>query len=237
MAFCKLTDISRPIVASQVLHGRRRKPRDILFQFFVVLLGEEIGEGEDILFAFPKGWRFNRYGVQAIEQIFAKMTLGDGLVNVLVRGRDNSYVDLDGLHPTQPLKFLFLKNTEDLGLGAGAHIPNFVEEKSSSARLLEAPDPLTFRSRKCPLFVPKQFAFEQIFLKRGTIDLHKALLGSKTVVMNQSRNEFFSCPRFACNENGCIAFCNLPDDVQDLLDLHTVADNIVVFEGNSGLAS
>ncbi len=66
-----------------------------------------------------------------------------------------------GLAAAEPLETLLLQQPQDLGLGAGGHVADFVQEERAAVALLELADPPAVGPGERPLLVAEQLAFQQ----------------------------------------------------------------------------
>ena len=106
---------------------------------------------------------------------------------------------------------------QKLGLHLRAHLANFVEQQSAAMGLFKFAWLVLDRARKCALAVPKQFAFEQIGRQCRTIHIHKAMLRTPRMLMNQVRDHFLARAALAKNQNRSIHVrqkLDLPIDLQ-----------------------
>src|SRR4051812_25966554 len=81
-----------------------------------ILLDEVSGKHWDIRWTVGQAWHLDGNHVQAIEQVFAKASLLDRLLEIDVRGRDHTDVDADHDIAADPFEFSGLKNTKQIGL-------------------------------------------------------------------------------------------------------------------------
>ncbi len=88
----------------------------------------------------PLAQRRHLYGkdIQPVIEIAAEQSIGDHLLEIAVRGRDQPHVNPLRARAPQPLEFLFLQRAQQLRLNLGGDIPRFVEKQR--ARRWPAPD-------------------------------------------------------------------------------------------------
>src|SRR5262249_53300578 len=79
---------------------------------------------------------------------------------------------------------------------------------------------------KCPLLVAKELGFYQRLRKRRAANLNERLFRPQRVVMNRMRDQLFSRPRFAANQDGSVGMGYLGDLFIDLLHWAAVADYV-----------
>jgi hypothetical protein len=68
---------------------------------------------------------------------------------------------------------VFLQHPEDLGLRAGTHVADFVQEERAAVRLLETANPLLVGAGKRPLLMAEELGFQQVLLQGRTIHFHE----------------------------------------------------------------
>src|SRR5437763_1334137 len=102
---------------------------------------------------------------------------------------------------------------------AGPGAPRSLTRARSLARprVREAPEPPQLRIRECARFMPEQFALEQCFRQRSTIDDDKGLLGARAVLVKGAGDQFFTGARFPANEDGHRSRSHAPDFFVDFL--------------------
>ena len=88
-----------------------------------------------------------------------------------MRRGDEAYVYAMGATTSETFEFLFLQNTEELGLQCEWHIADFIKKESSFVSQFEAANSLCDRARKSPSFMAKEFTLQQVEGDRGTVQL------------------------------------------------------------------
>ena len=73
-------------------------------------------------------------GVDAVEQVFAKLSLRNHAPQVLVSGAYQSYINVDGRATSHSGDAAALDGSQQLGLKAVAQIADFIEEERTSLR-------------------------------------------------------------------------------------------------------
>jgi hypothetical protein len=76
-----------------------------------------------------------------------------------------------GATTSETFEFLFLKNTEELGLQCEWHIADFIKKESPFVSQFEAANSLCDRACKSASFMAKEFTFQQVEGNRGTVQL------------------------------------------------------------------
>src|SRR5436190_1741912 len=129
---------------------------------------------------------------EPVIEIFTKTLFGDGLLQIAMRRGDNPNIHLNRFFTPQSLKGSFLQNTKEFGLGAEAHLTNFIEENGSFVSLFETANAAGLRARKSSAFMAEKFAFEQCFRDRGAIHGDEGSGGTIAVLINRASNQFFA---------------------------------------------
>src|SRR5271165_7284208 len=131
-----------------------------------------------------KRWDLNRKYVQSIKEVLAEFAFANHCGKILVCRGDDSHIDMDRLGAPQTLKLLLLNGTQQLGLQFQADVTDFIEEKRTMIRKLESAFLLHQGPSESPLFVPKQFTFQQSRGNGGTVHAHKRAISPGTEIMN-----------------------------------------------------
>ena len=128
--------------------------------------------------------QLNRETAQAVIQIGPKLSGGDHLFQIAIRGGDHPHVGGDGLIAADPLELLLLEHAQHLGLQQQRHIANFVEKQRAAVALLEFADaPLIGAGEGAPL-VAKQLAFQQRVGNGGAVDGQKRLFRARAEMID-----------------------------------------------------
>ena len=100
-----------------------------------------LDERTDVLGALPERRHADVHHVQAVHQVFAELARGHGGEDVLVRGRDDTNVDM-GPHRlgSDRLNLAVLQEPEEHRLHPQAHLGHFVQEDRAAMRLLQRAD-------------------------------------------------------------------------------------------------
>ena len=76
--------------------------------------------------------------VKTVEQVFAEITLGHLLLEVLVGGGEHADVGLEGLVAADTRVLALLKHAKQLALHSQRHVPDFVQEQRATIALFKA---------------------------------------------------------------------------------------------------
>src|SRR6267142_3056705 len=71
----------------------------------------------------------------------------------------------------------------------------------------------------------EQFAFEKLLRDGRAIDGQERLLAAIAMMIDGAGDKFFAGAAFTGDQRGCIAACELADELEDLLHWFTAADD------------
>ena len=107
------------------------------------------------------------------------------------------------------------------------HVGHFVEEDRSLIGQIELP-PFHGRSAcKGPLFMAEQFALDQIFRNRGTVDFDKGFLRPSALAVDGTGHQFLSRTVFTHNQNPGIGRSDDADHLLEVLDRAALARQFI----------
>src|SRR5258707_6796670 len=197
------------------------------------LLQKILSQQPDIFSSLPKRRQMNPDNIQSIEEVLAKVLLGDLMLQSLVRRGNNSDVRFDRGVSADPRKFSLLEDSQYFALDCQWHISNFIQEKRTPVTLFESADSLGRSSSERTLFMTEQLAFQQIFRNRRAINRYKGLVAAIAVVVNRSRNQFLAGSALSGNHHGRVTVGNTPDHFEHLLHCLGLADKavLILFDG------
>ena len=76
--------------------------------------------------------------IQAMEQVFAKLMLFNKLLQILVRRRDDSYIDLDGGVSANTIELAVGQYAQQACLRLRWHVADLIQKQGAAIGLLEA---------------------------------------------------------------------------------------------------
>ena len=94
------------------------------------LFHDRAGNLRDVDLTLRKAWHMYREHIDPIIEIGPECTFIDTRLDVLVRGADQSEVDLDFIIAAHPLNLAVFKNAQELGLQWQRHVTDFVNDSS-----------------------------------------------------------------------------------------------------------
>src|SRR5690606_10101814 len=103
-------------------------------------------------------------------QVLAEKALVDEAAQLLVGGRDDADIRLDGRAPSDSRVFTLLKHAQQTRLRLHRHVANFVEEERAALGLFEATGRTLLRAGERALLVAEEFRLDQVTRDRGHVD-------------------------------------------------------------------
>src|SRR5437868_12485063 len=103
-----LSHISWPWIARQQIDGIFRKLLGGTVIFFYSFGQKMFGEEGNVFSALPERRQIERNDVDAVVEVFTKLSLANKFLEIFIRGGQDAHVDLDGLHPPDSGEFSFL---------------------------------------------------------------------------------------------------------------------------------
>ena len=134
-----------------------------------------VGQQRDVLAAVAQRRHEKRNHVEAVEQVLAEIAALDLLFQILVGGGHHAHVHLHGFGRAHRLEALLFERAQHLGLGAQAHVADFVQKQRAAVGLLELADLVFVRAGEAALGVAEQLAFDQLFGNGGAVDFDERL--------------------------------------------------------------
>src|SRR5208282_4650679 len=143
----------------------------------------------------------NGEDVQSIEQVFAKMSVADGLGKIAISGGDDAHVDRDRLRAAHSLELTFLKHTQELYLHFHRNFADFVKEDGTALSQLKSADATVDRPGEGAFFVAEKFRFHKALWKSSAVDFNERFIVALASRMNGAGDEFLARPGFAGDED------------------------------------
>src|SRR5205807_1620635 len=120
---------------------------------------------------------------------------GDGLLQILVGGRQYPHVHFDGGPTPNAGELPILEHVQELALERRVQIPDLVEEDRAVVRRLELAQLELVGAGERPALVTKQLAFQELARDRGTVDLDEGAGLAHAELMDGPRDEVLAGPR------------------------------------------
>src|SRR5262249_1850913 len=148
--------VSRPRIQGKRLERFRRYLPNRLAHALRKGLDEMRNQLRYVLAAFSQRRQQDRKHVETVVQVTAEFVARDHLIQLSVRRRHQANITAVRPAAAETLKFLFLKDAQQLRLQCQRQISNFIQEKRSCMSHLEAANFLCDGSSKCALLVAKK---------------------------------------------------------------------------------
>src|SRR5207245_2919060 len=143
-----------------------------------------------------------------------------------VCGGHQANIHTDGPRAPQPLEFLLLQNTKELGLQLKRDITDLIKEQRALVGQFKPADPLGDGAGEGAYLMAEQLAFEQPCRDRRTVNLDEGPLATLTQIVDRASDEFLAGTSLALNQHGGVGRrdsfhllqntlqrCALPDDL------------------------
>ena len=124
----KLSDVARPRVQNEPLHGAGGKPHRIFRKLRGEPLCEQVREHRDFLPPFSKRRNLNRDDVQPIEQVLPEAILIDRFFQVAVGSEQKPHVDLDRVAVANRVDLAHFEEAKQFRLHVHRELADFVEK-------------------------------------------------------------------------------------------------------------
>ena len=145
--------------------------------------------------AFAQRRHVDRKDVQAVEQIGAKLSVADRLIEVAIRGGDHADAHAHRPAAADRFELLLLKDAQQLDLRVERQLTDFVEEDRAAVGDLEPADALLDRTGERALDVPEQLALDQSRCDRAAVDLDQRPIASPAAAVHRAREQFLARAR------------------------------------------
>src|SRR5579859_6654215 len=187
-------------------------------------LGEEFaGEERDVLLAFAEGRHEKRNDVEAIEEVFAEVALGDFLFEILVGAGDEAHVDAKGLGAADRGEELIVECAEDLGLSLEAHVADFVKIERASIGTFEGAALFGRAAGLRAVAIAEELGLNVIFRDGGAVELDEDAVAAQALGVNGAGDEFLAGAGFAVDEDAAVGWRHQLDLLAKCFERHTFA--------------
>src|SRR5215469_8617349 len=161
---------------------------------------EMLGDG-DYVGATVTQWRNNdRQNAQAEKKIFAKMTGGDGGLEIGVGEGDQAGFDAQRFRAAEPFERAFLQNAKKFALGLGRESCDFIKDDGALPAKFQAAKFALDSAGERTVFVAKKFTFNQMRRQRSAINFVKGSVTAGAQFVNQACEVIFAGTGFTGDE-------------------------------------
>src|SRR2546421_1691060 len=116
----------------QDLERRRSYGARRTFVLFGQLRDEMLSQKRQVVFALTKRRQLNRDDVEAIEQVFTERAIRDGLLRILVRGREQTHINRNLLRAAETPHRALFKHAQKFSLQKRRHLCDLVEQERAA---------------------------------------------------------------------------------------------------------
>jgi len=148
----------------------------------------------NIAAAFAQGGQLDFDNRQSIIQVLPKRPVLDHLQQICVGRCYQPDIQADLFVISQAGYLSIFQHAEQFNLRLHRHLADLVQKQGASVGVFELTDSFAHGSGKCPLLMPKQFAFQNTVRQRRDIQGHKRLTFAFAVLMNRAGDQFFPVP-------------------------------------------
>lgn len=143
-----------------------------------------------------------------------------------MRRSDEPHIDAMSAPTSEAFEFLFLKNSQKLGLQRERDVTHFVKKECPLVSQFEAAYFLRDGAGKRTSLMTKQLAFEQIERNGRAVQLDQRVAASRAGIVDRVSDEFLTGPGFSLDEHRRIDSCHALDLRQNGSQSRAVADNL-----------
>ena len=123
-------------------------------------------------------------------------------LEILVGGRDDPHVHLDGLRAPHTLEAALLQDAEQLHLDAVGELADLVEEDGAPVGHLEASPPLAHGAGEGSLLVPEELRLDEGLREGHAVHRHEGLLLPRRVLVQGLGEELLARPALSEEQDG-----------------------------------
>jgi hypothetical protein len=136
-----------------------------------VAADEVVDQQRHVVQVLAQRRRADRDHVQAVVEVLAEAAGGDLLLEVAVGGGDHPHVDPHRALRADRLDLAVLQHPQHLGLGAGRHVADLVEEDGAAVGGDELAGLPPHGAGEAPLLVAEELGLDELLGDRGAVDL------------------------------------------------------------------
>ena len=157
----QFADIAWPVVMFQRVQRFLVDMSNPLAQFFGSLFEKVNRQFKQIFSPLRERWQRDVHNVQPVEEVVAKFSSLDQLIEILVRGRDQSHVDFDSSRSADRLERPPLQYTQKFDLSLQRDIADFVQKQRPAMSHFEPTHSVFVSAGEGAFYVSKEFALQQ----------------------------------------------------------------------------
>ena len=186
--------------------------------------GEEFARQErDVLLALAQRRHEERHHVEAVEEIFAEVALGDLLFEILVGGGNQADVDAQGLCAADRREQLVVEGAEHLGLRFEAHVADFVQKQRTAVGAFQCAALFGWAARLHAVAIAEELGLDVCFGNGGAVEFDEDAVAAEALGMNGAGDEFLAGAGFAVDEYAAVRRGHEPDLLTQRFDRNAFA--------------
>ena len=166
---------------------------------------------------------------QPVVEVLAESPLGDELLQVAVRRRDDPDVDLLGVGGAERTDLAVLEHAQQPDLHAGLRLADLVEKDRAAVGDLEEALLVGMGTGERAALVAEELALEQRLGQRAAVLGHELLVPARARIMDGAGEQILAGAGLARQQDRRVGLRDLLGHVEDLLHRRRVPDD--AFEG------
>ena len=223
----QLAHVPAPLVTQHRPHRTVADPFNLLVQLAHVLVHEMMHEQRQVLLALAQWRQLERYHLQPIQQVFAKLPVVDHLVQITIRRRDDAHLDRARMGIAHRHDHTLLQHPQQRTLHRQGQRRDLIEKQRSTVGRLEVTDLVAIGARERAAPIPEQLRLDQRVRNRAAVDGHERLGARRAVVMNCPGEQLLARARLAEDEHVALDRRELAHHLEQRLHNRGAADEIV----------
>ena len=134
-------------------------------------------EQRDVIRAVSKSRQMDGDHAQPVIQVLADGSRLERLLDRLIRRGDDAHIDRKLSRIPEMANAALLKDTHQFHLKVGGHFHHFIQKDRAPVGCAKQTFRVADRAGESAFLITKQFAFNQIFRQRATIDSNEGSIG------------------------------------------------------------
>jgi hypothetical protein len=114
---------------------------------------------------------------------------------------DEAYIDAMGAATSETFEFLFLQNTEELGLQREWYVADFIQKEGPFVSQFESANLLCNGACKSAPLMAKKLTLEQVEGNGGTVQLDQRVAAAGARIVDRVSDEFFASAGLSLDEH------------------------------------
>jgi hypothetical protein len=221
----ELADVAGEVVAHEVVDHALAE-LDTAPHLARVLVDEVLDQERDVLATLAERGENEARDVEAVVEVEAEALVGDRLLQILVRRRDDPHVDRHGLVVAEAADLAFLDRAQQLRLEGRLRLRDLVEEERAAVGLLEETAARGDRAGVRPTHVAEELALEERLAHGGAVHRDEGLVGPQRVRVDRARHELLARAALTRDEHGRVGRRDAHDASEHVPDRRGAADDV-----------